>query len=53
MFKNVLFCCIPAFYAPKLSNACKTHYLSKELKYIHNGLFWCFQAFYAPKLVNA
>ncbi|MPC55655.1 hypothetical protein E2C01_049598 [Portunus trituberculatus] len=30
--KKVLFCCILTFYAPKLRNAGKAHYLSKELK---------------------
>ncbi|MPD05883.1 hypothetical protein E2C01_101654 [Portunus trituberculatus] len=37
--KNGLFWSIPAFYEPKLRNAGKTQYLSKELKYVKNGLF--------------
>ncbi|MPC65306.1 hypothetical protein E2C01_059439 [Portunus trituberculatus] len=37
--QNGLFWCIPAFYALILRNAGKTHYLSKELKYVKNGVF--------------
>ncbi|MPC40040.1 hypothetical protein E2C01_033593 [Portunus trituberculatus] len=43
----MLFWCIPAFYATKLRNAGKTHYLCKELIHVKNGLFWCILAFYA------
>ncbi|MPC89878.1 hypothetical protein E2C01_084840 [Portunus trituberculatus] len=39
MSKNVLFWCIPVFYATKLRIAGKKHYLSNELKYVKKGLF--------------
>ncbi|MPC65682.1 hypothetical protein E2C01_059819 [Portunus trituberculatus] len=50
MSKNGLFWCISAFYATKIRIAGKTHYKSKELKYVKSGLFWCIPAFYAPNL---
>ncbi|MPC48440.1 hypothetical protein E2C01_042213 [Portunus trituberculatus] len=35
----MLFECIPVFYATKLKIASKTHYFSKEGKYVKKGIF--------------
>ncbi|MPD06886.1 hypothetical protein E2C01_102718 [Portunus trituberculatus] len=41
---------LQSFFPPKHRNATKTHYFSKELKFVKNVLFWCISAFYATKL---